>query len=370
MVEIDRSEITPEHLYLSRRRFIKGLGLATAGAALAACAPAPSTLAPTDPAPTTAAPTVEPTATTGAEEATEPTNTAPAAATPSPTATAPTSTAPTATAPTAPNTEEESPFPPLSAETDELGDALTTFPAIGSYTNYYEFTFSKEGVGALTDDFQTTPWSVEVGGLVEHPKTYSMQELLAFPQQERVYRMRCVEGWSMVIPWIGFPLAELLAEVKPTERAQYVRFEAPYRPDEMPNQNSDQLPWPYVEGLRLDEAEHDLTILATGIYGHPLLPQNGAPIRLVVPWKYGFKSIKSVVRIELVAEIPMSLWMNQAPREYGFYANVNPDVPHPRWSQATERRIGESGRRKTLLFNGYEEEVAYLYEGMDLAEWY
>ena len=246
----------------------------------------------------------------------------------------------------------------------------TSLPAISSYTNYYEFTFSKEGVGALTKNFQTSPWSVEVGGLVKNPKTYSMQTLLGFSQQERIYRMRCVEGWSMVIPWIGFPLAELLAEVEPTDEAQYVRFEAPNRPDQMPNQNSPQLPWPYVEGLRLDEAMHDLTILATGIYGQPLLPQNGAPIRLVVPWKYGFKSIKSIVKIELVAEMPTSLWMDQAPREYGFYANVNPDVSHPRWSQATERRIGENGRRKTLLFNGYEDEVVDLYEGMDLAEWY
>jgi sulfoxide reductase catalytic subunit YedY len=344
MVEIDRSEITPEHLYLSRRRFIKGLGLATAGAALAACAR--PTEAPTAPAtPTALSPTARPTATP------EPT------ATTSTEAPSPTASAPTAPAAVAEDAEDGSPFPPLSAEADELGDALTTFPAIGSYTNYYEFTFSKEGVGALTDDFQTTPWSVDVGGLVEQPKTYRMQDLLAFTQQERVYRMRCVEGWSMVIPWIGFPLADLLAEVKPTERAQYVRFEAPYRPEQMPNQNSNQLPWPYIEGLRLDEAQHDLTILATGIYGHPLLPQNGAPIRLVVPWKYGFKSIKSVVKIELVAEMPMSLWMNQAPHEYGFYANVNPDVPHPRWSQATERRIGESGRRKTLLFNGYEDEM-------------
>jgi sulfoxide reductase catalytic subunit YedY len=329
MVEIDRSEITPEHLYLSRRRFIKGLGLAAAGAALQACAP------------------------TGASTGT-----------PAPTAT---SAAPAATPQAA---EDTAPLPTLSAETDELGDELTTLPAIGSYTNYYEFTFSKEGVGALTTNFETAPWSVEVGGLVKSPKTYNMQALLGFTQQERIYRMRCVEGWSMVIPWIGFPLAELLAEVEPTAEAQYVRFEAPYRPEQMPNQKSNQLPWPYVEGLRLDEAMHDLTILATGLYGRPLLPQNGAPIRLVVPWKYGFKSIKSVVKIELVAEMPVSTWMNQAPNEYGFYANVNPDVPHPRWSQATERRIGESGRRKTLLFNGYEEEVASLYEGMDLAKWY
>jgi sulfoxide reductase catalytic subunit YedY len=262
------------------------------------------------------------------------------------------------------------PFPTLSAETDELGDVLTTDSAIGAYTNYYEFTFSKEGAGALAKDFQTSPWQVEVGGMVKNPKTYSMQDLLGFTQQERIYRMRCVEAWSMVIPWIGFPLAELLAEVEPSDEAQYVRFEAPYRPEQMPNQNSAQLPWPYVEGLRLDEAMHDLTILATGLYGKQLLAQNGAPIRLVVPWKYGFKSIKSIVKISLVKEMPVSLWMNQAPQEYGFYANVNPDVPHPRWSQATERRIGETSRRKTLLFNGYEEEVASLYEGMDLKKWY
>jgi sulfoxide reductase catalytic subunit YedY len=343
MVEIDRSEITPEHLYLSRRKFIKGLGLAAAGAALAACAPAAEKTATPKATEEEATPTVAPTATPLA---------APSTATPEP-------------------AETVSPFPTPSAETDELGDALTTLPAISSYTNYYEFTFSKEGVGALTGDFQTAPWSVEVGGLVKQPKTYSMQSLLGrFAQQERVYRMRCVEGWSMVIPWIGFPLAELLAEVEPTDEAQYVRFEAPYNPDQMPNQEGNSLPWPYVEGLRLDEAKHDLTILATGIYGHPLPPQNGAPIRLVVPWKYGFKSIKSVVKIELVSEMPVSLWMDQAPHEYGFYANVNPDVPHPRWSQASERRIGESGRRKTLLFNGYEEEVAGLYEGMDLGKWY
>jgi sulfoxide reductase catalytic subunit YedY len=251
-----------------------------------------------------------------------------------------------------------------------MGNALTSFQAINAYNNYYEFTFSKEGVGALTGDFETSPWTVEVGGLVKNPKAYDMQELLGFTQQEHIYRMRCVEGWSMVIPWVGFPLAELLARVEPTSEAKYVRFEAPYRPDQMPNQDNDTLPWPYQEGLRLDEAKHDLTILATGIYGKPLAPQTGAPIRLVVPWKYGFKSIKSIVKIELVAEMPTTLWMAQAPHEYGFYANVNPDVPHPRWSQATERRIGESKRRDTLLFNGYEQEVAHLYEGMDLTKWF
>jgi sulfoxide reductase catalytic subunit YedY len=182
--------------------------------------------------------------------------------------------------------------------------------------------------------------------------------------------MRCVEGWSMVIPWIGFPLSKLLEVVSPKPEAQYVRFVTLYDPEQMPNQQSSAFPFPYIEGLRLDEAMHDLTILATGLYGKALTPQTGAPIRLVVPWKYGFKSIKSIVQIDLVDEMPSSTWMMLAPREYGFYANVNPEVPHPRWSQATERRIGEDGRIRTLLFNGYEEEVAHLYEGMDLREWY
>jgi sulfoxide reductase catalytic subunit YedY len=346
MREIDPSEITPEHLYLSRRKFIKGLGIAAAGAALtAACGKQ------------TAAPTATP----------EPVPTASAVAT----AVATTAATPAAEAsPTAAAVETVAPLPTLSAEADEMGNELTSVQAINSYNNYYEFTFGKEGVGELAKDFQTAPWTVEVGGLVGKPRTFDMQELLRFPQQERIYRMRCVEAWSMVIPWVGFPLAELLAQVEPTPEAKYVRFEAPYRPEQMPNQNATTLPWPYTEGLRLDEAMHDLTILATGIYGKPLFPQTGAPIRLVVPWKYGFKSIKSIVKIELVAEMPTTLWMDQAPHEYGFYANVNPDVSHPRWSQATERRIGETKRRETLLFNGYEDEVAHLYEGMDLAKWF
>jgi sulfoxide reductase catalytic subunit YedY len=247
---------------------------------------------------------------------------------------------------------------------------LTSDQAINNYNNFYEFTFSKEGVAQLAQGFETRPWSVEVGGLVTNPRTFDLADLLAYPQEERIYRMRCVEGWSMVIPWIGFPLAKLLEEVGPTGEAQYVRFETLYDPEQMPNQRAGTFPWPYVEGLRLDEAMHDLTILAMGFYGKPLTPQTGAPIRLVVPWKYGFKSIKSIVKIDLVAEMPETTWVNLAPHEYGFYANVNPNVSHPRWSQATERRIGESGRRKTLIFNGYEEEVASLYEGMDLTVWF
>jgi sulfoxide reductase catalytic subunit YedY len=258
----------------------------------------------------------------------------------------------------------------LSAGEDELGDALTTERAINTYNNYYEFSFGKEAVAELAKGFRTDPWSVQVGGLVAKPQAFDLDALLAFDQEERIYRMRCVEAWSMVIPWIGFPLSRLLDEVEPTSEAKYVRFETLHDPEQMPNQNGGSFPWPYVEGLRLDESVHDLTILATGLYGKPLLPQTGAPVRLVVPWKYGFKSIKSIVKIDLVADMPTSTWMAQAAREYGFYANVNPDVPHPRWSQATERRIGEIKRRKTTLFNGYEDEVAHLYEGMDLVKWY
>jgi sulfoxide reductase catalytic subunit YedY len=225
-------------------------------------------------------------------------------------------------------------------------------------------------VASLAKDFQTSPWAVAVGGLVHKPKTFDTDDLLKLDQEERIYRMRCVEGWSMVIPWTGFPLAKLLEEVEPMSGAKYVRFETLYDPDQMPGQHSGGYEWPYIEGLRLDEAMHDLTILSTGLYGKSLLPQNGAPVRLVVPWKYGFKSIKSIVKIDLVEEMPTSLWMAAAPHEYGFYANVNPEVDHPRWSQATERRIGETGRTETLMFNGYADEVADLYEGMDLHKWY
>jgi sulfoxide reductase catalytic subunit YedY len=246
------------------------------------------------------------------------------------------------------------------------GEALTDFESITNYNNYYEFSITKERVNELSKDFITDPWSVEVYGLVENPTTFTMQDILdQFPQEERIYRLRCVEGWSMVIPWQGFPLAKLLDVVKPTEEAKFVRFQTDMDPDQMPGLGMN-FPWPYQEGLRLDEAMNDLAILATGIYDEPLLPANGAPVRLVVPWKYGFKSGKSLVKIELVSEMPDTFWNTIAPNEYGFYSNVNPDVPHPRWSQSTERRIGELSRRPTLKFNGYEEEVAYLYEGMDL----
>ena len=246
-------------------------------------------------------------------------------------------------------------------------DVQTPYESIINYNNFYEFTTNKEAVADASKNFTTNPWTVEVGGLVNKPQTFAIEDLLKqFTQEERVYRLRCVEGWSMVIPWTGFSLAGLLKQVEPTSAAKYVRFETVMRPEEMPGQSSSYYTWPYVEGLRLDEAMHDLTLMATGVYGKPILPQNGAPLRLAVPWKYGFKSIKSIVKIELVAEQPTSLWMNAAPDEYGFYANVNPDVPHPRWSQATERRIGEAGRRRTLAFNGYADEVAALYKDLDL----
>ena len=207
--------------------------------------------------------------------------------------------------------------------------------------------------------------------MVKHPQTYGIEDLLSkFTQEERIYRLRCVEAWSMVIPWNGFTLASLLKEVEPTSDAKYVRFETVFRPEEMKGQGSPFYPWPYEEGLRLDEAMNDLTLLATGVYGETILPANGAPIRLVVPWKYGFKSIKSIVRIELTDKQPNTMWKTIAPNEYGFYANVNPNVDHPRWSQASERRIGELSRRETLMFNGYGEQVAGLYADMDLSLYY
>jgi sulfoxide reductase catalytic subunit YedY len=261
--------------------------------------------------------------------------------------------------------------PTAGAATDELGDKLTSHEAITTYNNYYEFTMNKEAVAFVAKDFRTRPWTVAVGGLVHKPKTFDIEELLRkYPQEERIYRLRCVEAWSMVIPWLGFPLGSLLREVEPMSQARYVRFETVFDPREMGGQRDSWVDWPYVEGLRLDEAMHDLTILATGLYGKLLLPQNGAPLRLVAPWKYGFKSIKGIVKIDLVAEQPTSLWMATAPEEYGFYANVNPAVAHPRWSQATERRIGELSRRKTLPFNGYAGQVAGLYAGMDLRQDY
>ena len=317
MEKIKSSEITPESQYLTRREFLKGLSVVSASSMILAACGGQS-----------GSPTGIPT-----EEVTK-------------------------TLPDTP-TEAAAPTP--------IDEPVTSFEAITNYNNYYEFTIDKGGVARLAKDFPTSPWQIEVGGLVKSPKTYDLDGINKFSIQERIYRLRCVEAWSMVIPWMGFPLSELLMDVEPTSDAKYVRFETIYDPDTMPGQRSGWYQWPYVEGLRLDEAMNDLTILATGLYGKQLLPQNGAPVRLVVPWKYGFKSIKAIVKIELVSEMPTSLWMAAAPNEYGFYANVNPEVSHPRWSQASERRIGENSRIPTLMFNGYAEEVAYLYDGMDLA---
>ncbi|MDF1520405.1 MAG: protein-methionine-sulfoxide reductase catalytic subunit MsrP [Brevefilum sp.] len=308
-VPIRPEEITPRHIYQSRRQFLKSMGFIGMGALLASCAPG---LTPPDELPTGL---------------------------------------------------------PTDFRTDNMNNLLTSYDAITGYCNFYEFTTDKETVDEKAQDFVTSPWSVAVTGLVENPRIFTMEEILeAYEQEERIYRMRCVEGWSMVIPWMGFPLHKLLEDVRPTSEAKYVLFESALVPGQMDNANSDLFPFPYLEGLRLDEAMHDLTILATGLYGEPLPPQNGAPIRLVVPWKYGFKSIKSIVRISLVRDQPPTLWNTIAPNEYGFYANVNPDVDHPRWSQATERRIGDAGRIPTLFMNGYAEEVMPLYEGMDLEE--
>ncbi|HEY7088833.1 MAG TPA: protein-methionine-sulfoxide reductase catalytic subunit MsrP [Tepidisphaeraceae bacterium] len=243
----------------------------------------------------------------------------------------------------------------------------TPYDDITHYNNFYEFSTSKEGVAPAAEAFVTRPWTVSVGGLVRKPTVFDLDDLLKIsPPEERVYRMRCVEAWSMVIPWAGFPLSKLLERVEPLNDAKFVAFQTLLDPNRMPNQRSNVLDWPYVEGLRMDEAMHPLTILASGLYGRQLPNQDGAPLRLVVPWKYGFKGIKSIVKIDLVPAQPPTTWGAYASNEYGFYSNVNPEVDHPRWSQATERRIGEVGRRKTLMFNGYGDQVASLYSGMDL----
>jgi len=242
----------------------------------------------------------------------------------------------------------------------------TPLQDITHYNNYYEFSTDKYEPAELAKNFQTRPWTVRVEGLVNKPQTFDIDTLLKMPLEERIYRMRCVEGWSMVIPWIGFPLKSLLDQVQLNSKAKFVEFTSLYDPKRFPGQNRNVLEWPYVEGLRMDEAMHPLTILAVGLYSDVLPNQDGAPIRLVVPWKYGFKGIKAIVKIRLVERQPVSTWTKAAPNEYGFYSNVNPNVDHPRWSQAKERRIGEFFKRPTLMFNGYGDQVASLYAGMDL----
>jgi sulfoxide reductase catalytic subunit YedY len=317
MEKIPASEVTPEEMYFTRREFMKVGVLASGMFLLAGCSPGALPLDDIEDKGTSA-----------------------------------------------PRIEEQAALDHLK---DELDDPVNSFHDITHYNNYYEFTPVKEDVADLAKDFKIRPWTIDVTGLVDQPTIFDIDEIIKkFPSEERIYRLRCVEGWSMVIPWLGFPMAKLLKEVRPQMDARFVKLTTLNDPSRMPTQDDSWFEWPYIEGLRLDEAMHDLTLLVTGLYGKELPTQNGAPLRLAIPWKYGFKSIKAIVRIELVSEMPITFWMNEAPNEYGFYANVNPEVPHPRWSQASERRIGELSRRKTLPFNGYAEEVASLYQDMDL----
>jgi methionine sulfoxide reductase catalytic subunit len=304
--DIPSSEITPEALYLNRRRFVREAGLATAALALSA---------------------------------------------------------PTALAACTRDDAEESAGEVVGGQQE----APNTYEEITSYNNFYEFGTGKEDPKANSGAFKPQPWSIRVDGLCDKPGDYAFEDLLKPHRvEDRTYRLRCVEAWSMVIPWQGIPLAAMLKRFEPRPSAKYVAFTTVMRPSEMPGQRRGVLDWPYVEGLRMDEAVHPLTLMATGIYGKPLLNQNGAPIRLVAPWKYGFKGIKSIVRIQFTETEPPTTWNLAASNEYGFYANVNPEVDHPRWSQASERRIGEFRRRRTLMFNGYADQVASMYAGMDL----
>ena len=248
-------------------------------------------------------------------------------------------------------------------------EPLNTLEQISRYNNYYEFSTNKEVIWKLAEDFKPTPWTLTVEGEVDKPRTWALEDLMKrFAQEDRVYRLRCVEGWSMVIPWRGFSLAALLTACMPTSRAKFVEFVSVLRPQEMIGQRLNTLRWPYTEALRIDEAMHPLALVATGVYGQSLPNQCGAPLRLAIPWKYGFKSIKAIARIRLVESPPTTSWMQAAGSEYGFFANVNPEVPHPRWSQKREVRIGEVAKRATLPFNGYGEQVARLYAGMDLSQ--
>jgi len=305
--DISPSEITPPEIYRDRRRFMQGMGALAAGAALGA----------------------------------------------------------------APDAEAGIKLPGVRGAAYRLDEKNTPYKDVTTYNNFYEFGTGKDDPAKNAGSLNTRPWTVAVEGEVRRPRTWDIDALLKLaPLEERVYRLRCVEGWSMVIPWVGFSLNELIRRAEPTGNAKYVEFITLNDPRQMPGQRSRVLDWPYVEGLRLDEAMHPLTMLAVGLYGEVLPNQNGAPIRLVVPWKYGFKSAKSIVKIRFVEKQPVSSWMAAGPREYGFYSNVNPQVDHPRWSQAKERRIGEFLKRDTLMFNGYGEQVASLYRGMDLKKFF
>jgi sulfoxide reductase catalytic subunit YedY len=322
VVDVPSSEITNERLYLRRREFMRLAGTAavvTAAAPLLAC---------------------------GSEAATE--------------------------APTAGGPVEQSPlsgYKPRAVATDEK---LNTFQEITTYNNFYEFGVDKDDPARYAGRLKTNPWTVKIDGFCNKPADYHLEDLIKpYTLEERIYRLRCVEAWSMVIPWVGIPLGEVIKRAEPTSKATFVEFTTLLRPSEMPGQQTDVLRWPYTEGLRMDEAMHPLAILAVGMYGKTLMNQNGAPIRLVVPWKYGFKSIKSIVRIRFVDKQPHTAWNDANPGEYGFYSNVNPEVDHPRWSQATERRIpGYFKTHRTLMFNGYGDQVASMYAGMDLRKYY
>lgn len=267
--------------------------------------------------------------------------------------------------------ETQAKLGPGRASVFSTTEKLTSLKNVTNYNNFYEFGTSKEDPAEYAHTLHTRPWTISIEGLVKKPRTLDIEEALKLaPLEERIYRLRCVEGWSMVIPWLGFPLASLLKKIEPLGSAKYVEFITSVQPDTMPGIRRGVLDWPYTEGLRLDEAMHPLTIMAVGLYGDILPNQNGAPLRLVVPWKYGFKSGKSIVKIRLTDSQPRTTWMKSAPSEYGFYSNVNPAVDHPRWSQATERRIGEFLKRKTLPFNGYADQVAHLYTGLDLRKYF
>jgi sulfoxide reductase catalytic subunit YedY len=250
-------------------------------------------------------------------------------------------------------------------------EELTSYSDAVNYNNFYEFSTRKGNVARLARGLRTRPWTVTVEGLIKKPGVYDIDELIKlFPLEERIYRLRCVEAWSMVIPWVGFPLADFIKRCEPASGAGFVEFTTLYDPAQMPRQRTRGFNWPYVEGLRMDEALHPLAMLALGMYGEVMPNQNGAPLRLVVPWKYGFKSIKSIVRIRFLKDMPLTAWARALPHEYGFYANVNPSVDHPRWSQKRERRIGDFFKRDTLMFNGYADQVAHLYRGMDLRSFF
>jgi sulfoxide reductase catalytic subunit YedY len=265
----------------------------------------------------------------------------------------------------------QSPLANVKPRVYTVDEPLNSFEDITSYNNFYEFGLGKDDPQRYAGRLKTSPWKVKIDGHCANPAEYQLEDLIRPHQlEERIYRFRCVEAWSMVIPWVGIPLAEIIKRAEPTAKATFVAFTTLHRPSEMFGQNEGTLEWPYVEGLRMDEAMHPLTLLSVGLYGKTLMNQNGAPIRLVVPWKYGFKSIKSIVRIQFVDRMPPTSWSRSNPREYGFYSNVNPEVDHPRWSQGTERRIGELRRRRTLMFNGYGDQVASLYSGMDLRKNY